>query len=87
MDNQNLNQNKEKKGNKLVISSRRKWLWLGVLVAAVNPIFAGLIIGAVYLSEPELRKEGFIVSVIAIFWGAVLFYLVNKNFAVNPFSL
>ena len=87
MDDLNLNQDKENKSGKLIISSRRKWLWLGILVAAINPIFAGLIMGAVYLSEPELRKEGFIVSAIAILWGAVLFYFVNKNFAGNPFSL
>jgi len=86
MNDQDLNQNKADGGGKLIISSRRKWLWLGILVSAVNPIFAGLIMGAVYLSEPELRKEGLIVSAIAILWGAVLFYWVNKNMAVNLFS-
>ena len=85
MDDQNSNQ--PPSGEKIIISSRRKWLWLGILVATVNPIFAGLVIGAVYLSEPELKREGIIVSSIAILWGAVLFYVVNKNFAVNPFSL
>ena len=84
MDEQNLNQIPTE--NKLVISSKKKWFWLGILVAVVNPIFAGLIIGAVYLSEPDLRKEGFIVASVAILCGAVLFYLVNKNMAVNPFS-
>ena len=81
------NLNKTPEGEKIIVVSKRKWLWLGILVSVVNPIFAGLIMGAVYLSEPELRKEGFIVSAIAILWGAVLFYFVNKNFAVNPFSL
>ena len=70
----------------MVISSKKKWLWLGILVSAVNPIFAGLIMGAVYLSEPDLREEGFIVASVAILWGAVLFYLVNKNMALNPLS-
>lgn len=72
---------------KLVISSKKKWLWLGILVAAVNPVFAGLIMGAVYLSEPALRQEGKIVAAIAIVWGAILFYLISKNLAVNPFAL
>ena len=71
---------------KLVISSKKKWLWLGILVAAVNPVFAGLIMGAVYLSEPELHKEGRIVAAIAILWGAALFYLVNRGLTTNPFS-
>ena len=71
----------------LVISSKKKWLWLGILVAAVNPVFAGLIMGAVYLSEPELRREGYLVATIAIGWGAFLFYLVSKNLEINPFGL
>ena len=71
---------------KLVISSRKKWLWLGILIALINPVFAGLILGAVYLSEPELRREGKIVAAVAILWGAILFYLISKNLAVNPLA-
>lgn len=85
MEEQDLNQTQT--GQKLVISSKKKWLWLGILVAAVNPVFAGLIMGAVYLSEPELHKQGRIVAIISILWGAVLFYLVNKSITINPFSL
>jgi len=43
--------------------------------------------GAVYLSEPELQKEGRVVAAIAILWGAALFYLISKNLTVNPFAL
>lgn len=87
MDEQNLNQTQAKAEEKLTIYSRKKWLWLGILVAAVNPVFAGLIMGAVYLSEPELHKEGRIIAAVAILWGAVLFYFVSKNLTINPFSL
>ncbi len=69
--------------DKLTISSRKKWLWLGIIIALVNPVFAGLIMGAVYLSEPELRQAGKIVAAIAILWGAVLFYLVRQNFSAT----
>jgi len=65
--------------DKLTISSKKKWLWLGIIVALINPIFAGLIMGAVYLSEPELKQAGKIVAAIAILWGAILFYLVRQN--------
>jgi len=82
MAEQNLSNNE-----KLIISSKKKWVWLGVLVALINPIFSGLILGAVYLSEPELRSAGIIISAIAILWGAVLFYLVNQNFTANFFGL
>lgn len=84
MDEQNFNQSPA--NQPLVISSKRKWLWLGILVAAVNPVFAGLIMGAVYLSEPELRKEGMLVASIAIIWGAFLFYLASRNLTINPFG-
>ncbi len=79
MEEPNLKKNEEI----IFISSRKKWLWLGIFVALFNPVFAGLILGAVYLSEPELKKEGRIVAMIAILWGAVLFYFVRQNFAVN----
>ena len=70
--------------DKITVSSRRKWLWLGIVVALVNPVFAGLIMGAVYLSEPELKSAGKIVAAIAILWGAVLLYLVRQNFSASP---
>ncbi|MBU2037354.1 hypothetical protein KJ866_04125 [Patescibacteria group bacterium] len=85
MEEQDLNQTPT--SQKLVISSKKKWLWLGILVAVVNPVFAGLIIGAVYLSEPALQKEGRIIAGIAILWGAVLFYLISKSIVANPFAL
>lgn len=77
----------KKKEEIIFISSRKKWLWLGIFVALLNPIFAGLILGAVYLSEPELKKEGQIVAGIAILWGAVLFYFVRQNFTTNFFGI
>ncbi len=55
-------------------------------MALLNPVFAGLILGAVYLSEPELKKEGRIVATIAILWGAILFYIVRQNFTANFLS-
>jgi len=79
MEEENLKKNEEI----IFISSRKKWLWLGIFVALLNPVFAGLILGSVYLSEPELKKEGRIVATIAILWGAVLFYLVRQNFVNN----
>lgn len=76
-----------KKAREIIfISSRKKWLWLGIFVALLNPVFAGLILGAVYLSEPELKKEGRIVATIAILWGAILFYIVRQNFTANFLS-
>jgi hypothetical protein len=82
-----MEQQKPQETNKkeaiVLITSRKKWLWLGILIALLNPVFAGLILGSIYLSEPELKKEGKIVAAVAILWGAVLFYLVRQNFGAN----
>ena len=73
-----------KKNEEIIfISSRKKWLWLGIFIALFNPVFAGLVLGAVYLSEPELKKEGRIIATIAILWGAALLYFVRHNFPSN----
>jgi len=57
------------------LTSRKKWLWLGIIIALLNPIFSGLLIGLAFWTEPELKKEAKIVLVIAILWGAVALYL------------
>ena len=63
----------EKKEIKLV--SRKKWLWLGIIIALLNPIFSGLIIGLAFWTEPELKKEAKIVLAIAVIWGIIALYL------------
>jgi len=77
-----------KKNEEIIfISSRKKWLWLGIFVALLNPVFAGLLLGAVYLSEPELKKEGRIIAAISILWGAALLYFVRHNLPAISLSL
>lgn len=76
----------ENSNNGGIVVSKKKWIWLGLLVALVNPIFSGLILGAVYLSEPELRGAGRAIAAISIIWGAFLYYFVQKNLAVNLFG-
>lgn len=63
----------EKKEIKL--TSRKKWLWLGVIIALLNPIFSGLIIGLAFWTEPELKKEAKIILAIAVIWGIIALYL------------
>ena len=63
----------EKKEVKLV--SRKKWLWMGIIIALLNPIFSGLIIGLAFWTEPELKKEAKIILAIAVIWGIIALYL------------
>ncbi|MEK7209671.1 MAG: hypothetical protein AAB670_01995 [Patescibacteria group bacterium] len=56
----------------------KKWLWVGVVISVLNPIFSGLILGSLYLTEPGLKKYGRVILATAIVWGAVSFWLARK---------
>ncbi len=59
------------------ISSKRKWLILGILIALFNPIFSGLIISFGFLTEPTLRKEGKLVLIVSLVWSVILAIIMN----------
>ncbi|MBL7155130.1 MAG: hypothetical protein ISS88_01325 [Candidatus Portnoybacteria bacterium] len=59
------------------LTSRKKWFWLGIIIALLNPIFSGLIIGLAFWTEPELKKEAKIILAIAVIWGIIALYLVR----------
>jgi len=75
------------KEKKISLTSRRKWLWLGIAIAILNPVFSGLIIGLAFWTEPELKKEGKIVLAVAIIWGIIFSYLlrwlINQGYLPN----
>lgn len=54
-------------------------MWAGIAIAILNPIFSGLIVGALYLSEPALKRYGQIVLAVSVVWGAVVFVMI-RNF-------
>lgn len=56
----------------------KKWLYSGLIITVLNPIFSGLILGAMYITEPGLKKYGRIILPIAIVWGAVTFWFSLK---------
>lgn len=65
------------KGDKIDISSKRKWFIVGIIIALLNPVFSGLIISFAFLTEPKLRKEGKILLVISFVWAIILAYLIE----------
>lgn len=65
------------KKNVTEISSRQKWLVIGIIIAILNPIFSGLVVAFGFLTEQKLRKEGKIILVISFVWAIVLGYLMN----------
>lgn len=63
--------------------SLKKWGTAGILIAVLNPVFAGLIFGAILLTEPKMRKLGAIVALVSIVWGAISYFLLDKYWSVN----
>lgn len=59
------------------IRKNRFFFW-AVIIAVLNPVFSGLILGLLMLSEPELRKEGRIVTLFSIAWGIIALLLMLK---------
>ena len=59
------------------INKNRFFFW-SVIIAILNPVFSGLILGIIMFSEPELRKEGRIVTVFSIAWGVIALLLVSR---------
>ena len=65
------------KGDKISITSKKKWFIIGIIIAILNPIFSGLIMSFAFLTEPKLRKEGKILLVISFVWAIIMAYLIE----------
>lgn len=59
------------------ISKSRFFFW-AVVIGILNPIFSGLILGLVMLTEPELKREGRIVILFSAVWGIIVLALIAK---------
>ena len=59
------------------INKNRFFFW-AVIIAILNPIFSGLILGTFMLSQPSLKKEGRIVTLFSVVWGVIALLLVSK---------
>ncbi len=56
--------------------SKKRWFFIGIAVALLNPIFSGLLVGAFFWwKEPEMKREGKIITILAAVWGALLLLL------------
>ncbi|MBI4132376.1 MAG: hypothetical protein HY474_01955 [Candidatus Sungbacteria bacterium] len=58
--------------------AKNKLFLAAVVIALLNPIFSGLIIGLVMFTESELKREGRIVTAFAIIWGILALALLAK---------
>lgn len=62
---------------RIAINRNRFFFW-AVIVAILNPVFSGLILGLLMLAEPNLKKEGWIVTLFSVVWGLIAMMLVTK---------
>ena len=62
----------------LTLASKKNWFYVGLIIAVLNPIFAGLIMGVFFSTEENLKKEGRIVLLVAIIFGFIHTYAVLK---------
>ena len=62
---------------KASIRKNRFFLW-AVIITILNPMFSGLILGLVMLSEPELKKEGRIITSFSVVWGIMVLFLLAR---------
>lgn len=57
---------------------KNKFFLMAIIIAILNPVFSGLILGLVMLSEPEFRREGRTVTLFSIVWGIIALALIAK---------
>lgn len=59
------------------VRKSRLFFW-AVVITALNPILSGIILGMLFLREPDLKKEGKIVTLFAAVWGLIVLGLIYK---------
>ncbi len=61
----------------MVLKSRRKWFWIGIVISLFLPPIPGFIFGFALLTEKPYRKEALIIIIWTIVW-AILTYLMAQ---------
>ena len=57
---------------------KNRWFYGGLLIAILNPIFAGLIVGMLLVREPDMRREGMIILSFSFVWGIIVLLLAAR---------
>ena len=58
--------------------AKNKFFLMAIIIAILNPVFSGLILGFLMLSEPDLKREGRVVLLFSVVWGAIALLLLAK---------
>lgn len=57
---------------------KNKFFFWAVIITILNPIFSGLLLGIFMMTEPELKKEGRMVTLFSIVWGIIVLMLLSR---------
>ncbi|MBI2639352.1 MAG: hypothetical protein HYW90_00455 [Candidatus Sungbacteria bacterium] len=57
---------------------KNRFFFLAVIIAILNPVFSGLVLGLFMLFEPDFKKEGRIVLLFSIAWGIIAMLLLTR---------
>lgn len=58
--------------------NKSKFFFWAIVIAILNPIFSGMILGLFMRSQPDLKKEGRTVLLFSVAWGILALLLVAK---------
>jgi len=61
-----------------ILISKYKLINVGLLITIFNPLPAGLIYSFVLWRQPELKKDGRLMMVFSLLWGAISLALAQK---------
>jgi len=68
----------EKSSEKIFVC-KNKLVTIGFLIVIFNPLPAGLIYGLVLFKEPKTKKDGKLMIIFSLFWGAISLAL-SRNY-------
>jgi hypothetical protein len=59
------------KNSDAVLVSKQKWIIIGLIMAIVNPFFAGVIYGLALWRDKNFHKEGKWLFILSLLWGSI----------------
>ncbi|MFH0906753.1 MAG: hypothetical protein ABIC36_01980 [bacterium] len=61
------------------LNYKSKWYLIGIIIAIISP-FSGVVLGIGFLTESSLKKQGKIILVFSLIWGAVFIWMTKKGY-------
>ena len=63
-----------------ILLSKQKLINIGLLIVVFNPLPSGLIYGFFVWRQTKIKKEGKLIMILSLIWGAISLALVRQYF-------